>query len=202
VSAPGAGAPEVPGSPAGPARHGETAPARGQRARPTPTWPIRWPPAGSLPAGPGARLGRPALTILELVIAAALLVTAAAVAIPAYVRSRESSRVLQAVSDIVTVGNDIAVDEATRGGPPPTLASIGRGALLDPWGRPYRYLVTAGAGVGQDRRDRLFKPLNTDYDLYSLGKDGKTQQKLDHPDSLDDVVRALNGAYVGLALEF
>jgi general secretion pathway protein G len=62
--------------------------------------------------------------------------------------------------------------------------------------------VTAGAGVGQDRRDRLFKPLNTDYDLYSLGKDGKTQQKLDHPDSLDDVVRALNGAYVGLALEF
>jgi general secretion pathway protein G len=169
---------------------------------PAPFWPIRWPPVDPLPLVPGTRSGRPALTILELIIAAAILVTAAGVAIPAYVRSRENGRILQAVTDIVAVDHDIAIDESTRGSPPPTLAAIGRGNLLDPWGRPYEYLLTAGAGVGHDRRDRLFKPLNTDYDLYSRGKDGQTQQKLDHPESLDDVVRALNGAYVGLASEF
>jgi len=191
----------------GPGEEGRCA-ACGQAGRPTerhagtePLWPIRWPPDPAR-VSHGRRLGRPAVTILELLIAGALLVTAAGIAIPAYLRSRESGRILQAVSDIVAMDQEIAVDESTRGRPPLTLDAIGRGGLRDPWGRPYQYLVTAGAGVGQDRRDRLFKPLNTDYDLYSMGKDGRTQQKLDHPDSLDDVVRALNGAYVGLASEF
>lgn len=170
--------------------------------RGTPPWPIRWPPPDPVRIGPGVRLGRPALTLIELVIIVAIVLTAAGIAIPAYMRSREKERILQAVSDIVGLDHDIAIDESTRGEPPPSLAAIGRAGLLDPWGRPYVYQTTAAAGVGQDRRDRLFKPLNTDYDLYSRGRDGQTQQRLDHPESVDDVVRALNGAYIGLAADF
>ncbi len=198
MTAPGAG----PAGEGSCAAYGPTERAPARCARGVPPWPIRWPPSDPVRVGPGVRMGRPALTLIELVITVAIVVTAAGIAIPAYLRNREKGRVLQAVSDIVAVDHDIAIDESTRGGPPPTLAAIGRGGLLDPWGRPYVYLVTTGAGVGQDRRDRLFKPLNTDYDLYSKGKDGATQRRLDHPDSLDDVVRALNGAYVGLASEF
>ena len=165
-------------------------------------WPIRWPPDGPLPPGDAGRPGRPALTLIELVIVVAILVTATGLGVPAVLRYRDNSRIVQAIADIRTLDQDIAIEESSRGSLPASLAGIGRGSFRDPWGRPYQYLITAGAGVGQDRRDRLFKPLNTDYDLYSRGKDGQTQQRLDQRQSLDDVVRALNGAYVGLASEF
>jgi len=181
----------------GPVRHAGDA---GQR--PAAPWPIRWPEDLPAPGVAGERVGRPALTILELLVAAAIVVTAAAVAVPIYVRNREAGRVLLAIADIRAMDHEIYVYESTGGGPPPNLSGIGRGGLRDPWGRPYEYSVNTGSGTGHDRRDRLFKPLNTDYDLFSKGKDGQTQQKLDQAESVDDVVRALNGAYIGLAADF
>ena len=48
--------------------------------------------------------------------------------------------------------------------------------------------TTAGA-----RKDKLYKPLNSTFDLYSVGKDGDTKPNLDAKVSQDDVVRALDG---------
>ena len=45
-------------------------------------------------------------------------------------------------------------------------------------------------------------PLNTDYDLYSMGRDGKSKTPLTASESHDDIVRALDGEFVGLASEF
>ena len=56
--------------------------------------------------------------------------------------------------------------------------------------------------IGKMRRDRFLKPLNSDYDLYSVGKDGESKRNLDARKSWDDVIRAVNGLYVGLASEF
>jgi general secretion pathway protein G len=44
-------------------------------------------------------------------------------------------------------------------------------------------------------------PVNTDYDLYSLGKDGLSKPQFKFKDSFDDVVRAYEGRYVGLVSE-
>jgi general secretion pathway protein G len=44
--------------------------------------------------------------------------------------------------------------------------------------------------------------LNTDYDLYSKGVDGLSKPKITDPDSLDDVVRGANGAFLGLARNY
>jgi general secretion pathway protein G len=44
-------------------------------------------------------------------------------------------------------------------------------------------------------------PVNQDYDLYSMGKDGKTNFSFKAPVSWDDVVRAYEGRYVGLVSE-
>jgi general secretion pathway protein G len=44
--------------------------------------------------------------------------------------------------------------------------------------------------------------LNTDYDLYSMGKDGKTKGPLTAKDSHDDVIRANDGRFIGLASEY
>ncbi|MBK8979521.1 MAG: prepilin-type N-terminal cleavage/methylation domain-containing protein [Planctomycetes bacterium] len=49
------------------------------------------------------------------------------------------------------------------------------------------------------RRDRYMFPLNTDYDLFSLGPDGQTAAALSQTMSLDDVIRANDGGYFGVA---
>jgi general secretion pathway protein G len=86
---------------------------------------------------------------------------------------------------------------------PVDLASVGL-ARTDPWGFPYQYTrlrnergqrINANAA----RKDRFLVPLNDDYDLFSLGKDGSTNVRITHPKSRDDVVRANNGAFIGRA---
>jgi general secretion pathway protein G len=90
--------------------------------------------------------------------------------------------------------------QMNNGGLPNSLDDIGRGSLTDVWGNPYRYLNFATEhGVGHMRKDRFLVPLNTDYDLYSMGKDGKSQTPLTAAASRDDIVRANNGEFIGLA---
>ena len=45
-------------------------------------------------------------------------------------------------------------------------------------------------------------PVNSDYDLYSMGKDKKSAAPFTAKASRDDVVRANNGGYVGLAINY
>jgi len=52
------------------------------------------------------------------------------------------------------------------------------------------------------RRDRYMFPLNTDYDLFSLGPDGRTSVSLGESVGLDDVIRANNGGYFGPASQY
>ena len=42
-------------------------------------------------------------------------------------------------------------------------------------------------------------PINTDYDLYSMGKDGQSAPALTAQKSRDDIIRANDGAYIGPA---
>jgi general secretion pathway protein G len=44
--------------------------------------------------------------------------------------------------------------------------------------------------------------LNSDYDLYSVGKDGLTKPQITNKDSLDDVIRANDGRFIDLAANF
>lgn len=56
--------------------------------------------------------------------------------------------------------------------------------------------------MGNARKDRFLVPINSDFDLYSVGPDGLTQASLANRDSLDDVIRAADGAFYGLAENF
>ena len=85
---------------------------------------------------------------------------------------------------------------------PQTLADIGQAGRLDPWGRPYVYYNVEANGKGGARKDHKLNPLNTDFDLYSLGKDGKSKPQITQKDSVDDMIRASNGRFVGKACDF
>jgi general secretion pathway protein G len=52
------------------------------------------------------------------------------------------------------------------------------------------------------RKDRFLAPINTDFDLYSMGPDGESRAQLNVAASRDDVIRAANGSYFGVAQEF
>ena len=88
---------------------------------------------------------------------------------------------------------------------PDTLEDLGRKAPKDPWGNPYEYLKIEGRekngkkkkSVGKMRKDRNMVPVNSDFDLYSKGKDGKSQTPFTAKASQDDIVRANNGRYIG-----
>ena len=52
------------------------------------------------------------------------------------------------------------------------------------------------------RKDRFLHPLNSTYDLYSVGKDGKTVAALTAKASKDDIIRANDGGFIGLAVKY
>ena len=43
----------------------------------------------------------------------------------------------------------------------------------------------------------MMQNYNSDFDLYSLGSDGVSQQDFDDPTSKDDIIRSGDGSYVG-----
>lgn len=144
---------------------------------------------------------RRGFTLIELMVALLLLSLVAAVAIPAYREAVNRGRTAKAIADIKTIEMSLERYLTARGSYPATLADASI-TLNDPWGRPYRYLNMDGAKVGQMRKDKSLHPLNTDYDLYSTGADGKTATPLTAASSQDDIVRARNGSFVGLATDF
>jgi len=58
------------------------------------------------------------------------------------------------------------------------------------------------SGIGQARKDRFLVPLNSDYDLYSKGQDGESVAPLTAAKSRDDIIRANDGGFIGLASEY
>ncbi len=75
----------------------------------------------------------------------------------------------------------------------------------DPWGNPFQYLKIEGRntkGVGKLRKDRGLVPVNSDFDLYSKGRDGKSQSPFTSKASQDDIVRANNGRFIGLVSDY
>ncbi len=52
------------------------------------------------------------------------------------------------------------------------------------------------------RQDSCLFPINSDYDLFSLGRNGKAGLSLSQSFSLDDVIRANDGGYFGVASDY
>ena len=142
------------------------------------------------------------MTLIELMTAVVVAGLIAAVAIPSYKAFADRAKVAAAIADLGIIGSMLYRWDLAKGSFPATLAEAGLDNRLDPWGRPYRYLKIAGASTGQVRRDRNLRPINTDFDLYSVGPDGQTQTQLMGASARDDIVRANNGRFIGVASDY
>jgi general secretion pathway protein G len=141
-------------------------------------------------------------TVIELLLVIAILGIAAAVALPSYQDYRERVRVAQAITDIGAINAKLRLYITDNRVPPPSLAAIGAAGTLDPWGNTYEYTDLTTAGVGMSRKNKNLTPINTDYDLYSRGKDGLSKLPLTAKVSRDDVILANDGRFIGLASKY
>jgi general secretion pathway protein G len=142
-------------------------------------------------------------SLLELLIATALIATLSAMVVPTLMDARERGKAAEAATMISALSLDLQRYRDLNGRYPATLAEAGLSGQLDPWGNEYRYLRIEGKkGLRGVRKDRFLVPINSDYDLYSVGPDGRTRAPLSVRVSLDDMIRANNGAFVGPASEF
>jgi len=149
------------------------------------------------------RIQKAGLTLVELLLVVMLVGVLAAIAMPMYTNYRERINRSSAILDIRVIQLLITDYAASGGSFPASLADIGNGGKLDPWGHVYQYVdLTAVNGHGRARKDHKLNPINSDFDLYSMGKDGVSKTQLTQKDSLDDIVRARDGAFVGLASDF
>ena len=142
-------------------------------------------------------------TLTEVLIVLAIVGILASLGAGAWGRYRDRALVSQAVADIGAIATLIKLREVDTHALPDRLEDVGFGGKLDPWGRPYQYVnLATSKGNGVARKDKKLAPLNTDFDLYSMGKDGKSLAPLNPPVSRDDVVRARDGRFIGLASDF
>jgi general secretion pathway protein G len=166
-------------------------------------------------------------TLIEIMIVLAIIGLLSVIAGSRYLGYIEKVRVASAAASIRAI--EVALDDFVRFEHPlpTTLSEIGLDNMVDPWGHSFAYLPfttnsngsgnsggnsggSGGSGsgpdggsyIGQARKDHFLVPLNSDYDLYSVGKDGESRAPLSAPQSADDVIRANDGAYIGLAANY
>ena len=168
-------------------------------------------------------------TLAELMVVITIIGILSFIGVSVYKHFIDSARNTRAVAEIRMFEKEIMnfLNDTER--LPDAFAELGRGVALDPWKNDYQYInfdTSSGAednrrtkgakgkGKGKDKGKDKGKgkgkgkglekgsPLNTDYDLYSMGKDGMSEPALTDDVSKDDIIRADDGGYTGLALGY
>lgn len=124
---------------------------------------------------------------------------------PAYFAMLNEAKTKESKVSIEDISLDIDKFHKENGRYPDSLQEVFNPVPMDPWGQPYQYLRIDGgtvSGKGKLRKDKNLVPINSDYDLYSMGPDGQSVPPLTANASRDDIVRGRNGAFFGLASEY
>lgn len=131
----------------------------------------------------------------------AIVAILASLAISSFATFKELARVARCCEEIRSLEREIAAYATEKGELPLNLTAINRQDLKDPWGNTYHYypaVLPAGpANFGPNNRLGTSGPINTDFDLYSLGASGAFDPSINVNDSQDDIIRANDGSFVG-----
>ncbi|WP_455201991.1 type IV pilin protein [Kaarinaea lacus] len=142
-------------------------------------------------------------SLLELLIVIAILAILISIAIPAYENYLDNKNIAQAKADVLEIQVIIDRFYVTNNRFPNNLAEIGENIRRDPWGNNYYYTnISTVKNKGSVRKDKNLTPVNSDYDLYSAGKDGLTSLPFTAKNSNDDIVRCNNGSFIGLVADY
>ena len=100
-------------------------------------------------------------------------------------------------------------DPGTRTGAPTGdsdfIASSTNNYPIDPWGNPYIFFGPGRINTAPGGSPAITPANETNFGnaiVYSMGPDGDTQTQLNGAKARDDIVRANNGAYIGIAANY
>ena len=128
------------------------------------------------------------ITLVEIMIAVAILAIVATIAIPLYEDYIVEARIGTTVKDIRQI-ELILNDRFLDNDPPASLAAVGI-SMVDQWGNAYQYQTPSLGRAESKGQPSNSVPLN--YDLISRGEDGTAN-------TADDIMRGCNGDFIGLA---
>lgn len=150
------------------------------------------------------RLGNKGTTLLELTTTVAVLGVVTAMALPAFSEYTKRARANRAVGEISAISIELYRWRANvgNGSFPASLATAGIEVGPDPWGNAYSYLRLEDASPDKARHAEHQTPVNSDFDLYSMGPDGRSAAALEANTAHDDIIRAGDGAYIGVAAQY
>ena len=147
--------------------------------------------------------GTESFTLVELIIIIAMIGILSGIAVPLYADFVHRAKVERAKWEIRQFESVINIYYYKYGRYPSSLGDVAYGIPLDPWGNAYLYVSSDVPNWSSLARfDRNIRPLNSDYDLCSMGADGLTARNLAASKSLDDVIRAGNGSFVGMGADY
>lgn len=144
-------------------------------------------------------------TLIELLAVVVIIGILAGLAIPKLTYVIDKAKTVRAIGDIKALQTELMSIEAGGQSVPADLAAIGRGGMLDPWGNPYVYFPFPPgppSTPGGARKDKFLVPVNSTFDLYSKGPDGVSAVPFTASQSHDDIVRANDGGFVGIARNY
>ena len=143
-------------------------------------------------------------TLVEAMMSVTLIAILSLMASAGYAKYTAAAKNTAAIADIGKILLTINRYRMNNdGAAPKSLADIRMDTMRDPWGNEYRYLDFAGVkGNGGKRKDRNLVPINSDFDLYSVGPDGNTAGPLTAKASQDDIIMANNGKFIGPASKY
>jgi general secretion pathway protein G len=148
------------------------------------------------------RARRRGFTLVEIALVVAIIGVLAALATTSWTVYRDRARKASAIATMRSISTAIDAFVASSERLPANLGEIGMAGLRDPWGNPFQYTNLALTPKGKWRKDRFLVPINSTYDLWSMGPDGKSVPPLTAKASRDDIVRANDGTFYGWASDY
>ncbi len=144
-----------------------------------------------------------AFTTIEIAVVVLIVSLVFATFAPAVYKMVDEAKSQDTVDEIEELIAEIDKYVDDNGKLPDSLEEVFGTVPLDAWGNPYQYLNFDNVtGNGKKRKDKNLVPINTDYDFYSMGPDGKSATPLTAAISHDDIIRGRDGDYVGQASEY
>ena len=150
-------------------------------------------------------------TMVELVVVLGVLAVLTIIGMGVYSHFIDKAKNTRAIAEIRGLEKEILEFWHTYDRLPDTLGELDRSIMLDPWKTPYQYINFDTAPDSEEKRRTLGNkgkgkgkgdPLNSDYDLFSMGKDRTSAPVLTDNTSKDDIIRANDGRYTGLVSEY
>lgn len=141
-------------------------------------------------------------TMIEILVVMGILCILVFLSLPLYNELRNKAKVSVCMEDLRTLEKEIYAYSLSNGSYPVNLTKINRGEMRDPWGNLYIYDRIPHSDGTDAYVDTGRHDINTDFDLYSKGKDGASTLDLTDSSADDDIIHGANGGYVGLGSNY